>query len=81
MWGPRQIIFTEPHLYKQSEWNVKKKSQIRNSTKVVAKSWVGAGENRERLGKVYQLLTVRWIRSEGLRCNMVTIVDNTVLCN
>lgn len=34
---------------------------------------------RERLIKGYKLLVIKWIKSEGLMHNMVTIVNNTII--
>ena len=41
----------------------------------------GVGWNRERLVKGCKLSVVRWIKSEDLMYDMVTIADDTVLYN
>ena len=41
-------------------------------------TWEARG-TRKRLVKGYEFSTTKWIRAENLMCNMVNIVDNTVL--
>ena len=40
---------------------------------------LGSGEKREKLVKAYKLSAIRWIKSEDLMYNMMTVVDNIVL--
>ena len=52
-----------------------------NLWKQRVEKWLPGGEgggNRRRLAKGYKLSGVRWIKSEDLMYNMVTVVDNTV---
>ena len=63
-------------------WNHKRKNV--NLWKKRVEKWLpgadmGAHGYRERLIKAYKLLVIRWIRSEGLTYNMLTIVKNTIL--
>ena len=59
---------------------LKKKAELIESWTRSKKKHLGGRGYRKWLVKGYKLLVIRWIRSEDLMYNKVTVVDYTILC-